>query len=79
MTTLHLRISLINNPDMNGFYNFSVILILGMALVVFLILFYISAPYGKFFRKGWGPVVRSKWAWLNNGSSLPGSYDMVYL
>ena len=49
---------------MNTLYNFSVILILGLAGVVFFLLFYISAPYGKFLRKGWGPSVRSKWAWM---------------
>jgi len=64
MTTLQIIISSDENPSMNGFYNFSLILILSLALVVFLILFYISAPYGKFIRKGWGPFLRSKWAWM---------------
>jgi 3-oxo-5-alpha-steroid 4-dehydrogenase 1 len=49
---------------MNNLYVFSIILILSLAGIVFLLLFYISAPYGKFLRKGWGPSVRSKWAWL---------------
>lgn len=49
---------------MISFYNFSVILILSLAVVIFLLLFYISAPYGKFLRTGWGPSVRSKWAWM---------------
>jgi len=49
---------------MNTLYNLSVLLILVLAGAVFLVLFYISAPYGKFLRKGWGPSVRSKWAWM---------------
>lgn len=49
---------------MNNFYKFSVILIFLFAVVVFVLLFFISAPYGKFSRKGWGPVIRSKWAWM---------------
>jgi hypothetical protein len=49
---------------MSTLYNITVILILGLAGVVFMLLFFISAPYGKFLRKGWGPSVRSKWAWM---------------
>ena len=45
-------------------YKYSIILILSFALVVFIVLFYISAPYGKFSREGWGPVIKSKWAWM---------------
>jgi 3-oxo-5-alpha-steroid 4-dehydrogenase 1 len=45
-------------------YKFSIILILCSAVVVFILLFFISAPYGKFLRKGWGSVIRSKWAWM---------------
>ncbi len=45
-------------------YNYSLILIFSFAFLVFIILFFISAPYGKFSRKGWGVVIRSKWAWL---------------
>jgi 3-oxo-5-alpha-steroid 4-dehydrogenase 1 len=45
-------------------YDFSIILILSFAALVFVLLFFVSAPYGKFLRKGWGPVVKSKWAWM---------------
>lgn len=48
----------------NTVYNFSVITILGLSVAVFFILFHISAPYGKFLRRGWGPSVKSKWAWM---------------
>ena len=56
---------------MNSLYNFSVLLIFCLAGFVFLILFFIPAPYGKFLRKGWGPSVRSKWAWLIMESPSP--------
>ncbi len=49
---------------MTGLYRFSLILIFSFAAIVFVLLFFVSAPYGKFSRKGWGPAVRSKWAWL---------------
>jgi 3-oxo-5-alpha-steroid 4-dehydrogenase 1 len=45
-------------------YEFSVLLIFILAVIVFVILFFVSAPYGKFRRKGWGPEVKSKWAWM---------------
>jgi 3-oxo-5-alpha-steroid 4-dehydrogenase 1 len=49
---------------MANLYKFSLILIFGLAVIVFILLFFISAPYGKFLRKGWGPVIKTKWAWL---------------
>ncbi len=45
-------------------YNWCLALILGSAGAVFLLLFFIPAPYGKFARKGWGWTLRAKWAWL---------------
>ena len=45
-------------------YNIFLVLIFTFAIIVFILLFYISAPYGKFLRKGWGPVIKSKWAWM---------------
>jgi 3-oxo-5-alpha-steroid 4-dehydrogenase 1 len=49
---------------MDDIYRIFLFLIFGFAIIVFILLFYISAPYGKFLRSGWGPVVSSKWAWM---------------
>jgi 3-oxo-5-alpha-steroid 4-dehydrogenase 1 len=49
---------------MDKLYSFSLIIIFSFAAVILLLLFYISAPYGKFLRKGWGPTIHSKWAWM---------------
>lgn len=49
---------------MANIYKSALILIFTFAVVVFILLFFISAPYGKFSRKGWGPAIKSKWAWM---------------
>ncbi len=64
---------------MDHFYTFSVALIVSLAIVVFILLFYISAPYGKFLRKGWGPAIRSKWAWMIMESPSPVLMTTLFL
>ena len=56
---------------MNIIYSFSIVLILSFAVVVFILLFFVTAPYGKFLRKGRGPSISSKWAWMIMESPSP--------
>ena len=37
---------------------------IGLGGVVFILLFFVSAPYGRHARSGWGPRIESKWGWL---------------
>lgn len=48
-----------------GQVNFFVILAgLAIALGVFAALFFISAPYGRHIRKGWGPLISNRAGWI---------------
>jgi len=44
---------------MDDLYKFSLLLVLSFAVIVFILLFFVTAPYGKFLRKGWGPVIKT--------------------
>jgi 3-oxo-5-alpha-steroid 4-dehydrogenase 1 len=45
-------------------YRLSIIAILAAAPLVFVLLAFVSAPYGRHFRKGWGPSVTARLGWL---------------
>ncbi len=60
-------------------YNWSLVLIFGSAAAVFLLLFFIPAPYGKFLRKGWGPALRAKWSWMIMESPSPALMLLFFL
>ena len=47
-----------------AFFDFLLIGWLLLAIVIFIILFYISAPYGRHIRSGWGPVINNKLGWI---------------
>jgi protein-S-isoprenylcysteine O-methyltransferase Ste14 len=46
------------------FYHWLVIAWIALAAVTFVTLFFVTAPYGRFTRHGWGPRVDSRLGWI---------------
>lgn len=46
------------------FFDILLISWFALAFVVFIILFFVSAPYGRHARHGWGPTVNNKLGWI---------------
>lgn len=49
---------------MNNLYHTLLLSQFVIAILVFVALFFINAPYGRFVRKGWGFTVPARWAWI---------------
>jgi len=50
-----------------------------IALLVFTILFFISAPYGRHIRRGWGPSVNNKLGWIIMEAPAPLIFAICFL
>jgi len=50
---------------------------LAFAIIVFILLMFVSAPYGKHYRKGWGITLGSRSAWLT--SEVPAVVVIAFL
>ncbi len=59
-------------------YTWSVVGILGMAVLAFPVLLFISAPYGRHMRDGWGPTMNATALWVIMEAPSPISFAVVY-
>ena len=50
--------------DESLFYHWFVIAWMALAAVTFVALFFVTAPYGRFARGGWGPRIGPRWGWV---------------
>ena len=62
-----------------SFFNTLLVAMFAMAIIVFTILFFISAPYGRHNRKGWGPDVDNRLAWLIMEAPSPVLFGLLFL
>jgi 3-oxo-5-alpha-steroid 4-dehydrogenase 1 len=46
------------------FFEILLICWFGLAAVIFVVLFFVTAPYGRYTRPGWGPVISSRSGWI---------------
>ena len=60
---------------------FDVLLISWFALagVVFVFLFFFAAPYGRYTRKGWGPVISSRTGWILMELPAAGLFALFFI
>lgn len=61
------------------FYNSLLIVSFAIALIVFIVLFFISAPYGRHLRKGWGLTISNKLAWIVMEAPSPMLFAAFFL
>jgi protein-S-isoprenylcysteine O-methyltransferase Ste14 len=50
--------------DESTFYYWLVIAWMVLAAITFVALFFVTAPYGRFTRGGWGPRIKARWGWI---------------
>jgi steroid 5-alpha reductase family enzyme len=50
--------------DADQLYFAACIVEIGIAIIVFIVLFFISAPYGRYSQSTWGPLVNPKLGWF---------------
>lgn len=59
-------------------YTWIVLGVVVLGLVSFVLLLFISAPYGKHLRPGWGPTINSRTLWIIMEAPSPISFAIVY-
>jgi protein-S-isoprenylcysteine O-methyltransferase Ste14 len=61
------------------FYNDLLLISFLVAVIVFITLFFFTAPYGRHIKKGWGPTVRNKVAWVVMEAASPLFFGLCFI
>ncbi len=59
-------------------YAWTVVSVVLFGLASFVALVFISAPYGRHMRRGWGPTIDTRWAWLIMEAPSPLTFGLVF-
>lgn len=62
-----------------GFYHILLWAWLGAAAAVCVLLFFVTAPYGRHLRRGWGPTVASRLGWILMEAPSPLVFAALFL
>lgn len=60
-------------------YTGALTFILAFGVCSFFILLFISAPYGRHYREGWGPSLPAKWGWMIMEAPSPICFVVVFV
>jgi len=62
-----------------GFFDILLIAWFILALVMFVVLFFIAAPYGRHNRRGWGPSIGNKMGWIIMEAPSPIIFTLLFI
>lgn len=60
-------------------YNIVLIIWFILAAATFIALFFVTAPYGRHTRSGWGPSISARWGWIIMESPAPIIFALCFL
>jgi len=60
-------------------YTILLIVFGGLGLIAFIVLFFVTAPYGRHAKSGWGPIVDNRVGWLLMESPAPLLFFLFYI
>jgi protein-S-isoprenylcysteine O-methyltransferase Ste14 len=61
------------------FFNILLVSWFVLALVVFITLFFIAAPYGRHSRRGWGPTINNRLSWIVMEAPAPIAFFLLFV
>jgi hypothetical protein len=64
--------------DEMTFYYWLVVAWMALAVVTFVALLFVTAPYGRFTRNGWGPRISARWGWILMETPVLATFLILY-